>query len=44
MWVEAVNSDGSLWVSQYNYDYTGHYSEMAVSASMARNLTYIYFE
>jgi surface antigen len=44
MWVEAVNSDGSLWVSQYNYDYTGHYSEMAVSASMARSLTYIYFE
>jgi surface antigen len=43
MWVEAVNSDGSLWVSQYNYDYQGHYSEMAVSASMARNLTYIYF-
>jgi surface antigen len=44
MWVEAVNSDGSLWVSQYNYDYQGHYSEMAVSASMARNLTYIYFQ
>jgi surface antigen len=43
MWVEAVNSDGSLWVSQYNYDYTGHYSEMAVSAAMAKNLTYIYF-
>jgi surface antigen len=44
MWVEAVNSDGSLWVSQFNYDYTGHYSEMSVSASMARNLTYIYFQ
>lgn len=43
MWVEAVNPDGSLWVSQFNYDYTGHYSEMSVSASMARNLTYIYF-
>lgn len=43
MWVEAVNGDGSLWVSQYNYDYTGHYSEMYVSASMARSLTYIYF-
>ncbi len=43
MWVEAVNPDGSLWVSQYNYDYQGHYSEMAVSASMARSLTYIYF-
>jgi peptidoglycan DL-endopeptidase CwlO len=44
MWVEAVNGDGSLWVSQYNYDYTGHYSEMSVNASMARNLTYIYFQ
>jgi surface antigen len=43
MWVEAVAADGSLWVSQYNYDYTGHYSEMSVSASMARSLTYIYF-
>jgi peptidoglycan DL-endopeptidase CwlO len=43
MWVEAVGADGSLWVSQYNYDYQGHYSEMSVSASMARQLTYIYF-
>jgi len=43
MWVEAVNSDGSLWVSQYNYDYTGHYSEMSVSAAQARTFTYIYF-
>jgi len=44
MWVEAVNSDGSLWISQYNYDYNGHYSEMRVSPSMAANLTYIYFQ
>jgi surface antigen len=43
MWVEAVNPDGSIWISQYNYDYNGHYSEMKVSASMAANLTYIYF-
>jgi len=43
MWVEAVNDDGSIWISQYNYDYNGHYSEMLVSASMAKNLTYIYF-
>ncbi len=43
MWVEAVNADGSIWVSQYNYDYTGHYSEMRVSPSMAASLTYIYF-
>ena len=44
MWVEAVNADGSIWVSQYNYDYTGHYSEMRVSPSMAAGLTYIYFQ
>jgi len=44
MWVEAVNDDGSLWISQYNYDYNGHYSEMRVSASMAAGLTYIYFD
>lgn len=43
MWVEAVNSDGSIWISQYNYDFNGRYSEMLVSASMAANLTYIYF-
>lgn len=44
MWVEAVNDDGSIWISQYNYDFTGHYSEMRVSASMAAGLTYIYFQ
>ena len=44
MWVEAVNSDGSIWISQYNYDYNGTYSEMKVSASMASSLTYIYFQ
>jgi surface antigen len=43
MWVEAVNADGSIWISQYNYDFNGHYSEMLVSAGMASNLTYIYF-
>lgn len=43
MWVEQVNDDGSIWISQYNYDYTGHYSEMKVSAGMAASLTYIYF-
>jgi len=43
MWVEAVNPDGSIYVSQYNYDYTGHYSEMLVSASKAASFTYIYF-
>ncbi len=40
MWVEAVNGN-TIWVSQYNYDYQGHYSEMSISAS---GLTYIYFQ
>ncbi len=44
MWVEAVNGDGSIYVSQYNYDYTGHYSEMLVSAAKAASFTYIYFD
>jgi peptidoglycan DL-endopeptidase CwlO len=39
MWVEAV-SGNTIYVSQYNYDFTGHYSEMSISAS---GLTYIYF-
>ncbi|HET7528747.1 MAG TPA: CHAP domain-containing protein, partial [Candidatus Saccharimonadales bacterium] len=39
MWVEAVNGN-TIWVSQYNYDYHGHYSEMSINAS---GLTYIYF-
>jgi len=44
MWVEAVNSDGSILVSQYNYSYNGTYSEMYVSAAQARTFTYIYFD
>lgn len=44
MWVEAVNPDGSILVSQYNYSYNGTYSEMYVSAAQARTFTYIYFD
>lgn len=44
MWVEAVNDDGSILVSQYNYSYNGTYSEMYVSASQAKTFTYIYFD
>jgi surface antigen len=39
MWVEAV-SGNTIYVSQFNYDFTGHYSEMSISAS---GLTFIYF-
>jgi surface antigen len=39
MWVEGV-SGSTIYVSQYNYDLAGHYSEMAINGS---GLTYIYF-
>jgi surface antigen len=40
MWVEKVSGD-MIYVSQYNYDLHGHYSEMWVNAS---SFTYIYFK
>lgn len=40
MWVEAVNGN-MIYVSQYNYDLSGHYSEMWVNGS---GFTYIYFK
>jgi surface antigen len=43
MWVEAVNGDGSIIVSQFNYSYNGTYSEMKVSASQAATFHYIHF-
>ena len=39
MWVEAV-SGNMIYVSQYNFDLAGNYSEMWVNGS---NFTYIYF-
>lgn len=40
MWVEAVKGN-MIYVSQYNYDLHGHYSEMWVNSA---GLTYIYFQ
>ena len=40
MWVEKV-SGSMIYVSQYNYDLHGHYSEMWVNGS---SFTYIYFK
>jgi surface antigen len=40
MWVEAVRGN-MIYVSQYNYDLHGHYSEMWVDGSY---FTYIYFK
>jgi surface antigen len=41
-WVEWVNSNGSIHVSEYNVKY-GDYSERDIAASKANSLTYIYF-
>ena len=38
--VEAVNGN-TIYVSQYNYDLAGHYSEMSINGS---GLIYIYFQ
>lgn len=40
MWVEQVGDGGMIYVSQYNYDLAGHYSEMWVNGS---NFIYLYF-
>ncbi len=41
MWVEAVNDDGTILVSQYNFGAAGQYSTMTVSSA---GLTFIYFD
>ena len=45
MYVEHVYADGSIYISQYNQDYTGHYSEAYISASSVRanGLVFIHF-
>jgi surface antigen len=43
MYVEAVNSDGSIVVSDYNRAGTGKYDMNQLSASTASNLNYVYF-
>ena len=40
MWVESVNGDGSITVSQYNFGVAGAYSTMTVSPA---GFTFIYF-
>jgi surface antigen len=40
MYVEGVNANGTIRVSQFNWGIRGEYSEMTVSSS---GLTYIYF-
>jgi surface antigen len=45
MYVEHVYSDGAIYVSQYNQDLRGHYSEAYISAATvsANNLQFIHF-
>lgn len=45
MYVEHVYSDGSIYISQYNQDLTGRYSEAYISAATvaANNLQFIHF-
>lgn len=43
MYVEAVNEDGSIVVSDYNRAGTGKYDMSTVSASTASSLRYVYF-
>lgn len=43
MYVEAVNSDGSIVVSDYNRAGTGKYDMNSLSAATAANLRYVYF-
>lgn len=43
MYVESVNSDGSIVVSDYNRAGTGKYDVTPLSAGTASNLRYVYF-
>jgi surface antigen len=45
MYVDAVAGDGSIAISEYNYDWTGRYSERVISASQvqAQGLQFIHF-
>jgi peptidoglycan hydrolase CwlO-like protein len=43
MYVEAVNSDGTIVVSDYNRAGTGKYDMNELSAATASNLRYVYF-
>lgn len=43
MYVEAVNGDGSIVVSDYNRAGTGKYDMNQISAATASNLRYVYF-
>lgn len=45
MYVEAVSGDGSIYVSEYNFDWTGRYSERTISSGTwrAQGFEFIHF-
>lgn len=45
MYVEAVANDGSIYISEYNFDWTGRYSERSISRStwQAQGFEFIHF-
>ena len=45
MYVEAVSGDGSIYISEYNFDWTGRYSERTISANTwrAQGFEFIHF-
>ncbi|HET9411560.1 MAG TPA: CHAP domain-containing protein [Candidatus Saccharimonadales bacterium] len=42
MYVESVSPDGSIYISEYNYDWTGRYSERSISASTWRSQGFVF--
>ncbi|HWZ65726.1 MAG TPA: CHAP domain-containing protein [Patescibacteria group bacterium] len=45
MYVESVNGDGSIIISEYNYDWSGRYSQRMISSGtlQAQGLRFIHF-
>lgn len=45
MYVESVNSDGSIIISEYNYDWTGRYSQRMITQStiVSQGFQFIHF-
>jgi surface antigen/competence protein ComGC len=42
MYVEGVSPDGSIYISEYNFDWTGRYSERSISASTWRSQGFVF--
>ncbi|HKX73270.1 MAG TPA: CHAP domain-containing protein [Candidatus Saccharimonadales bacterium] len=42
MYVEGVAPDGSIYISEYNFDWTGRYSERSISSSTWRSQGFVF--